>query len=173
MLKYYPEHLRHMNRCVEISKLPIHERGARVTEWEKATSETKNPVIRLLSPRLAKVQQTDCYSQATMRCAYVALACERYRLTHKVWPASLGVLVEKKLLDTIPIDPFDGQPIRYRKTKEGIVLYSFGVDGIDNHGNIDRETDPFQTGKDVGFRLWNVESRRQPPLPPVALPEGE
>ena len=61
-----------------------------------------------------------------MRCMVVALACERYRLNHseKTWPASLEELVKAKLLDAVPVDPMDNQPLRYRRTKEGIVVYS-------------------------------------------------
>jgi hypothetical protein len=122
-------------------------------------------------PALVKVHNAEVRSQAHLRSAAVGLACERYRLRHKNWPASLDVLVQEKLIDAIPLDPIDGQPIRYRKTKEGIVVYSIGLDQKDNEGKIDRER-PLDPGKDIGFRLWNVDQRRQPPRPPVKIEEG-
>jgi hypothetical protein len=104
----------------------------------------------------------------------VALACERYRLKHKdkdnAWPAALDVLVKEKLLAAIPTDPMDNQPIRYRRTKDGIAVYSVGLDMTDNQGNIDPER-IHEPGVDIGFRLWDVKLRRQNPLPPVAFRE--
>jgi hypothetical protein len=172
MLKYYPEYLRHMNRCVEIAKLPIHERSEKMTQWEIECKTAKNPVIKLLAPALTKVSHADCRNQAMLRSTIVALACERYRLKHndKAWPASLEVLVKEKLLSSIPTDPIDNQPIRYRRTKEGIVIYSIGTDMTDNKGNIDPEH-IHEPGFDIGFRLWDVRLRRQNPLPPAAIRE--
>jgi hypothetical protein len=60
--------------------------------------------------------------------------------------------------------------MRYRHTKDGVVIYSIGPDLVDNQGHIDRER-TYDKGVDIGFRLWNVESRRQPPLPPVVEEE--
>jgi hypothetical protein len=177
MLKYYPDYLRHMNRCVDICKLPCHERLPKLKEWEDEVKNTKNPVIRLLSPAYSKVSHAECRLQAMLRSTMVALACERYRLKHKTnenpnaWPASLDVLVKEGQLDAIPADPFDGQPLRYRRTTDGIVVYSIGFDLIDNQGNIDRERNYLDPGLDIGFRLWNVDRRRQKALPPVAIPE--
>ena len=174
LLKYYPEYLRHMNRYVDIAKLPIHERTAKTKEWEADCRNTKNPVIKLLAPALSKVSQAECRNQALLRSAMVALACERYRLKHKekdnAWPAALDVLVKERLLAAIPADPMDNQPIRYRRTKEGIAVYSIGLDMTDNQGNVDPER-MHEPGVDIGFRLWDVKLRRQNPLPPVAFRE--
>lgn len=172
-LKYYPEYLRHMNRLVEISKLPNHERNTQVTKWELSALDTKNPLIRILFPAMSKVDQADSRNQALLRTALVAVACERYRQRHpdKEWPASIEMLIRAELLDETPIDPFDGQPIRYRRTKEGIVVYSVGMDAVDNQGNVTREK-MHEPGYDIGIRLWNADRRRQAPLPPVAILEA-
>jgi hypothetical protein len=44
----------------------------------------------------------------------------------------------------VPIDPFDGQPVRYRCTDPGYVLYSILEDGQDNGG---RERGDVQSGE--------------------------
>ncbi|MBI3823304.1 MAG: hypothetical protein HY289_11595 [Planctomycetes bacterium] len=171
-LKSYPELLRLMNRAVEISKKPYHERAPLMKDWEADLKKIKNPIARLFLPGLATVSQREGRMQALMRSALVAVACERYRLRHAKhdWPAALDDLVKAKLLDVIPADPFDGQPMRYRRTKEGIVVYSVGFDLADNNGKIDRER-VMDAGVDIGFRLWNVDRRRQDPMPEVALPD--
>ena len=177
MLKHYPEHLIYMNRAVEISKLPIHERSPKLDELarqiDREAKETRNILSSLMMPAFVRVHQGEVRSQAFLRSTLVAIACERYRLRHPKndWPVSVDALVKEKLLDAIPLDPIDGQPVRYLLTKDGIVVYSVGVDLADDKGNIDREH-PIDPGVDIGFRLWNVDRRRQPPLPPVALPEG-
>jgi hypothetical protein len=65
----------------------------------------------------------------------------------------------------VPLDPFDGQPLRCKLLPDGVVVYSVGYDGADNGGVINRES-PSTAGTDLGFRLWNPEVRRQTPLPP-------
>ncbi len=168
LLNYYPEHLQLMTECVEIAKLPIHEQRPLIDAWDKKQKVSRNPIVSLLAPGLVKVYDTDCRSQANLRTALVALACERYRLRHKdnAWPMSLDDLVKAKLLDALPLDPIDGQPLRYFRNQDSIVIYSIGTDGIDNGGHIDRDqADP--KGLDVGFRLWNRERRAGPPRPPV------
>lgn len=156
MLKDYPEHLRLMTECVEIAKLPIHEQKPLVDAWDKKQKESTNPIISLLAPGLAKVYERDCRSQANLRTALVGLACERYRLQHKTWPASLDDLVTAKLLDIVPLDPVDGKSLRYRHEKDNIVIYSIGLDGVE-----------------IGFRLWHPEKRAAPPMPPVKIKEAQ
>ena len=70
----------------------------------------------------------------------------------------------------IQIFPFDNQQLRYRRTKIGVDIYSIGADGQDDNANIDNAR-RHETGVDLGFRLWNVEMRRQPPMPFVVIPE--
>jgi hypothetical protein len=172
LVQKYPEFLRQYNRLVEIAKLPMHQRHGKIQEFEKEIKQHTNPLVKLFMPSISKLHQAECRGQALLRSAVVSVACERYRLKHANWPKSLDVLGKENLLDAIPTDPMDGKPLRYRRTKDGIVVYSIGFDLTDNQGHIDRERlhDP---GVDIGFRLWNEKSRRQAPLPPVALPEGD
>jgi len=70
----------------------------------------------------------------------------------------------------IPFDPFDGLPLRYRRLDDGVMIYSISSDGVDNNGNLDT-AHPNQPGVDIGYRLWDVAKRRQPPRPkPLAAP---
>jgi hypothetical protein len=170
LLNYYPGFLQHMNRAVEITKLPSHERLVRFEELQLETAKSGNPLIRSLAPAFATVNRSETASQAILRAAMAGIACERYRIKHGEFPVSLDTLVKANLLDAVPVDPFDNQPLRYRRTKVGVAIYSIGIDGVDDDGNIDNGRSQ-EKGVDVGFRLWNVETRRQPPLPTVVLPE--
>jgi hypothetical protein len=96
-----------------------------------------------------------------MRCLQVLLALERHRRAKGAWPAKLEALTPT-LLKAVPLDPFDGKPLRYRATADGVIVYSVGPDGSDDGGNIDRTRGPTTPGTDLGFQLWDVKSRRQP-----------
>ena len=55
------------------------------------------------------------------------------------------------------------------RTKEGVTIYSVGLDRVDNQGAINHAALYTTPGIDVGFRLWDVPNRRGPPLPLVTL----
>jgi hypothetical protein len=65
----------------------------------------------------------------------VAIAIKRYELQHHQLPATLDDLTPD-LLQTVPIDCMDGQPLRYRPNSDGtFLLYSVGTDGKDDGGD--------------------------------------
>jgi hypothetical protein len=104
---------------------------------------------------------------AFLRSTIVALAVERYRRDKTTWPDSLEQVCPRYLA-AVPLDPYDGKPFRYRRVKEGVVIYSVFRDGVDNGGNLDH-VQPSASSLDIGVRLWDVDKRRQPPRPqPVA-----
>ena len=37
-------------------------------------------------------------------------------------------------LNAVPADPFDGQPLRFKRLSKGYVIYSVGSDGRDDGG---------------------------------------
>lgn len=70
--------------------------------------------------------------QVSLDSARTALALEKFRRVNKDWPESLDALGPDFV---IPMDPFDGKPLRYRKENDGFLLYSVDEDGIDDNGN--------------------------------------
>jgi hypothetical protein len=69
------------------------------------------------------------------RLAVTAIALKRHELRHGTFPQTLTSLVPE-FLEAVPIDPMDGQPLRYRREEDGgFLLYSVGLDGIDQGGN--------------------------------------
>jgi hypothetical protein len=155
--------LRWMNRCVEIAKLPPEKRLGELQQME-ATIRDQPLVVRLLMPALSKLAQAAQRSDAQLRCAIVAVAAERYRRAQGHWPETLDALKAADYLRAIPNDPYDGQPLRWRRLDDGVVVYAVGPDGEDNGGKLDRQN-PLAPGTDIGFRIWDVAKRRQPPVP--------
>lgn len=115
-------------------------------------------------------------NEALFLCASAAIAAERFRMSRKRWPASLQELVEDKLLAEVPIDPYDGKPLRLRRTDNGLVIYSVYENKVDNGGRSIRLENPSElpigVEQDLGFQLWDPPTRAAPPLP-VEPPKKE
>jgi len=99
---------------------------------------------------------SDVQARTRLRVADAALAVEQWRLAHGRWPDSLEQLVPE-LLEEVPDDPFCNEKIRYRRTEDGVVVYSVGPDGQDNNG--EPEEDHWDEAYDIPFRLLDPELR--------------
>ncbi len=100
-------------------------------------------VSRLFLPALGRTFVKDAEHAARIRVMEAVLAVERYRRAHsEALPASLNELVPA-FLDTVPQDPIDGQPLRFKKLPKGYVIYSIGSDGKDDGGT---EPNPKSSG---------------------------
>jgi hypothetical protein len=101
-------------------------------------------------------------TEARRRLIVTAIALERYRGRHGSYPTTLQALVPE-LLPKLPMDFMDGKPLRYRVTGDGhFVLYSVGLDCVDNGGKMQgsaRPRDsygdgpPFRTAADADL-VW-------------------
>ena len=64
-----------------------------------------------------------------------AIALKRFQLKHGNYPAQLSELAPE-FLASVPLDPVDGQPLRYRLNADGnFLLYSIGENGKDDGGD--------------------------------------
>jgi hypothetical protein len=153
-------YLERMNKLVAICQLPEKDQLDQMKEFEKSHRDAP-PIARALLPAVVKCLQAHWRIQARLRCAAAALAVERFRLQHGRWPDRLNDLVPA-LWHEVLLDPFDGASFRFRRDKEGVVVYSIGPDGKDDGGAFDT-LNTTKDGTDFGFRLWDVARRRQPP----------
>lgn len=164
--------LRYTDSAVEIAKLPPEKWHAEFSKWDAAAKEQPF-LVRLLAPAyLGMISDRYKRSQAYMRCAIVAIAAERHRRACGRWPDTLDDPSMAPFLRQPPADPYDGQPLRWRRLDDGAEVYSIGPDGEDNGGKMDRQN-PIAPGTDMGIRLWDPAKRRQPPapLPPPPGPD--
>jgi len=90
-------------------------------------------ISALLLPAISSSLTREADGFARMRLATTALAIERFRLAHGRLPENLNELMPQ-FLSAVPIDPFDGQPLRYHRLAKGYVIYSVGSDGHDDGG---------------------------------------
>ncbi len=120
---------------IDAMKLPGHQRLLRCREIEAEVDELSNfyPLTKMLAPSVTHIVQRDLRVDAQVDCARVALGIERYRLAKGALPKVLDDLVPQ-YIDKVPIDPFDGKPVRYKLTEPGYIVYSIGADGSDEGG---------------------------------------
>jgi len=155
--------LRHFTGVIEAAQLPEGEQAAAFDRLEARRKEMPL-VARQLSVRGPLLSRRFREGRAELRCAVAALAAERFRRKYGRWPERLDELTPH-FLKEVPGDPFDGAPLRLRRLPDGLVIYSVGADGQDNGGDVRCTANLNQGGKDVGFRLWDADRRRQEPPP--------
>lgn len=114
-------------------------------------------VIQRIMPSLSRSVVLQLRITAHLQCTLLGLAAERFRLQEDRLPESLDELVPD-FIDSVPTDPFDGQPMRLAVTEKGIVIYSIDEDLVDDGGLVERQsTRPYF--RDVGFLLFKPEHR--------------
>ncbi|HEV3116497.1 MAG TPA: hypothetical protein VGY58_05560 [Gemmataceae bacterium] len=148
--------LRYNNRIVELARLPVDEQRRRLRDFNFDTKDLPG-VARQLTAFWPKLFNTYHRDQATLRCGVLLLASERYRRANGHWPQRLDDLVPSYVAK-VPLDPFDGQPLRLARFDGGLTIYSVSQDGQDDGGKLSQNPLP---GTDWGFRLWDVPKRRQ------------
>jgi hypothetical protein len=154
--------------ALDALKLPELERVAVLKAMERQVGlEHPNWALATTVLPMWAGNRVTCRLHAHLRCLKVALAAERYRLKHGNWPNGIEPLVPD-LLAAVPIDPFDGQPVRYRQTDTGLTIYSVGPDGEDNLGRLDPNGE--EPGSDLGVRLFRVRPLVKAPRPRIGPP---
>lgn len=88
-----------------------------------------------------RILQRAASFHATIRCAMVWCAAERFRLKHGHFPLTQEQLVPE-FHPAVLLDPFDGRPLRYSlKDENRLLVYSLGWDGKDDAGLRGKRTD--------------------------------
>jgi len=85
-------------------------------------------------PNWARATEMQFRAETQRSLCLAVLALRRYELRHRQLPSDLAALT-LELLDAVPVDFMDGQPLRYRVEVDGTWrLYSVGLDGKDDGG---------------------------------------
>jgi len=100
-----------------------------------------NLFARLLLPELGKYAMRVAHGQNAANMARIAIALERWRLTHGSFPETLDALAPQ-FIAKLPHDVINGQPLNYRRTSDGqFVLYSIGWNETDDGGVVGLKKD--------------------------------
>jgi hypothetical protein len=151
-------------RRVEIARLPEHMQEPEDRKLDaELRSLPREAILTMQMVHRDEMGEMWRTRTARLRTMLVLLAVERYRLKQKKWPDRLDDL-KPDFLAAVPNDPFDGKPLRYARRADGVTVYSVGTDKRDDGGRV-RGGGPGKGGSDIGYRLWDVKARRQPPTP--------
>jgi len=131
--QFYEETL---NQLIAARKAPMPDRlkaDDTITPRISDAQSRSMVVVLAMIPSLVKVTAREGVSLARLRLAQTALALEQSRAATGSYPAALQDLTPQ-FVSAVPNDPFDNQPLRYRKAGEGYILYSIGPDAKDEGG---------------------------------------
>jgi hypothetical protein len=121
-----------------------------ITAAANAVRRPRKILCAVLLPAMEKVAMRLARLEARRRTVIVAIAAEHYRLANNGrLPEELRDLVPGHL-PQIPVDPFDGEPLRFKKLPTGFVVYSIGPDRVDD-GGIEPPQKESQQNFDVTF----------------------
>jgi len=116
----------------------------------------------LVLPAVGRVSFRSVRMQTFLDAAQVACALERYRQATGRLPATLSELAPQ-FIAAIPHDIMDGNPLRYKLLPGGgYLLYSVGMNRVDDGGKIFAQTFDGSFGKDVlgdGKTLWTEDNK--------------
>jgi hypothetical protein len=159
--------LHFMNEAVELSKLPADQQLK--ASQDLCVRFPESPACRILA-RSTNIVGACLHHFIMLRCAIAALAAERFRLAKGRWPVSWSEMIPK-YLGAAPLDPFDGAPLGLSVGEGMFVAFASGELAYQkaNGQPIAPESDP----RDLGFRIYEPDQRRQPARPfvfPVRKP---
>jgi hypothetical protein len=142
------------NRALVMRQKPFPERlktGDYIAARAAAAKAKDYGLCVMALPGLEKQIIREARGLADIRLMQTAIALEQSRSTKGGKYADKLAALSPEFLATVPADPFDGQPLRYRKTATGYQLYSIGPDLKDDGGK--RES----SGKgDLVFEIVSV-----------------
>jgi hypothetical protein len=144
---------------------PLHEQRQIADQIARKYRNRETPLTNALLPAIVKVFAAEQRCTAQLDCARVGIACELFRLKHQRWPETLQE-IPKEWLPEIPLDPYNGKPLGYRKLAHSIRIYCIGEDGLDDEMRPEENEGTARTSRMYRFELWNPENRRLPPPPP-------
>jgi hypothetical protein len=108
-----------------------------------------NIMIAMMLPAFDKIQGAAERCEQWQRNLHLAFALAAYQRDHGQYPATLDELAPK-YLEQIPDDLFSGKPLIYCQEDHGFLLYSVGLNGIDEDGRTYGD-DP--SGDDIRVRM--------------------
>lgn len=147
--------------AAQIAKLPLPQQQA---AWAKAVQRYDDSAMNdrhlpgsIVMPALGIANLSFSMATSQRDAAVAGIALERYRLAHGTYPATLAELVPE-YLPSIPLDPWDGKPIKYLPpdaSRPTPILYSVGENQIDNLGDDTLVPAPPSPGRRPNEQMFN------------------
>jgi hypothetical protein len=115
-------------------------------------------LLATIEPSIEPVTRAIGRMDATIRASECMIVMRRWQLTHRGLPRALTLAVKEAGLKAIPVDPYDGKPMRVAVLGSPRVIYSVGKDGRDDGGQKDSKYDTLLG--DLIYHMPEIEDRR-------------
>ncbi|MEM7388185.1 MAG: hypothetical protein AAF514_24895 [Verrucomicrobiota bacterium] len=129
-----------------MSKLDVRH----LLDQPREASNDRHPAYRFLAdlsiPVFVVGAEQALKNEATVRLLRLGIALERYRLKNGTYPNAL-IHLAPEFLETLPMDPITDKPMVYRLEGDRFLLYSLGLNRVDDGGVPDKK-------KDKGDWVW-------------------
>lgn len=129
--------LQTMKKYIEAARLPFPElltKAIQFTQPNRDQSQIPYDLTSHVLPDFPGYVALEADMEARLSTVRTGLAIERYRTQHQNrLPETLKQIVPE-YLKNLPLDPFDGKPLRYKRLTKGFVVYSIGRDLKDDGG---------------------------------------
>lgn len=127
---------------------------------DKITTEMikGNYLLEVLAPAFRQIIKTSYRLQAHTNGLLATIAVLRYKTDKGEYPQSLDELVAAGFLNELPIDPFSGGPLVYKRVNSDFMLYSFAGDYDDDNGSHDPK---WASDGDGDYVFWPVEQSKK------------
>jgi hypothetical protein len=116
--------------------------------WLDGNLDGARTYAQVMSLYNGRIHALKCMENSSAAGLQVLIALKCYQLEHGELPDALDALVPK-YFDAVPLDDFDGKPMRYSREKK--VIYSVGADLVDSGGANQTSHDPKEPTFKIGF----------------------
>ena len=106
-------------------------------QWDELGKELM--MLKILGPAHVKIGQLSWRLKTGRAGLLTTLAVLRYKKENGEYPLNLQELVKRGYLTELPMDPYSDKPLVYKKTDDGFLLYSVGMNFKDDSGQIARD----------------------------------
>jgi hypothetical protein len=155
------------------AEVPLWERDESAVDLElermsnSLLEKSRYIMLVLLMPSLSNAARMGELATMERDATLAAVALTLHHRQNGGWPATLDELTPM-LLPAVPLDRFDGRPLRYRLIDGWPTLYSVGADRDDDGGR-----PPAGTRGNALARRYIPHSQVSAPLPSEQTPDGD
>jgi hypothetical protein len=153
--------------CGEVAQSTPWQLHSQGKDVQKAVEEMtkENPLLHMSA--VGRVVELSCRSEIETQALISTIAILRYKVHKGQYPQNLEELVGAGYLKKLPMDPYSGKPLVYKRTKvavllyskDNFLLYSFGGD-FDDDGGVPSKWGEDKEGGDQVF--WPVQPIQKP-----------
>lgn len=152
-VELWPEQLRFLNRLFHGVGDESELTNTAIEAAKAALAKVRNPIGKLMLLDLEvfeNVRRAFHIGQLRTDIALLVIAVRLFRDRNGRLPHALSDLVDSSLIDSVPVDPFSGESVRYDAKRK--VVWSFGINEEDNGGDWDFAAD-VANGDDLVWRV--------------------